>query len=495
MDAPAAYEQLIAHTRKTATLGSAAAVLGWDQQTYLPPGGAGHRGKQLALLAELTHQWSTDARIGDWLSACEASALAADPASDSAVTLFHLRRDYDLATKLPDSLVGEMAEAESTSYNAWKDARAKSDFAAFAPHLQNSLRLNRAMAECFATHPDPYDTLLDRYEIGATGDWVESVFTPLAASISELLDVVKSEPVSMAQGTFPIEQQTAMCWEVVQAIGFDGERGRLDPTTHPFCTGLGPDDTRLTTRYRDDELLDGISAALHEMGHGLYDQGLRSDQYGLPLGNAVSLGIHESQSRMWENQVGRSRGFCEWWLPILKRYFPDQLNGVSVESLYRALNTAVPSYIRVDADEVTYNLHIVLRFELERALIRGDLSVAELPGAWNERFEQLFGLKVDKDANGCLQDVHWTFAFGYFPTYTLGNLYAAQFYDAAGKELGDLEAQFAAGEFAPLLGWLRRNIHEQGCRHVPGELCKQVTGADLDPNHLLTHLRSRYQRS
>lgn len=487
-----AYERLIEHQRRTATLASAAGVLGWDQQTYLPPAAAPHRGAQAAALAGMVHEWRVDPRLGEWLAACEETP-AENPASQQAVNLRWIRRSYDKAMRLPGELVAEQAEAASSAYDAWKDARARADFTAFQPHLERSLALARREADHLGWETCRYDALLDIYEPGATAAMVSDLFTPLGQELRALLDEVDQSPSEENGVALPaaIPVQEALCREVLAAIGFDFDRGRLDTTTHPFCTGLGPHDVRITTRYHEDDCLDAISGALHEGGHALYEQGLVAEHWGTPMGQTVSLGIHESQSRLWENQVGRSLGFCHFLQALFGKQLPAAAE-IDPERLYAHLNRVTPGFIRVESDEISYNLHIILRFELERAMVEGDLAVADLPGAWNDRFRELFGREVPDDARGCLQDVHWTAAFGYFPTYTLGNCYAAQFFTTACQELGDQEAAFARGDFASLCDWLRTAIHRQGSRYLPHELCAAVTGAELDRSHLLAHLRHRY---
>ena len=408
---------------------------------------------------------------------------------------------------MPAKLVSDLAEACSRAQHAWKSARADSDFAAFRPWLDRVLDLSREKARCLADGKgELYDALIDQYEPGVKASQIEAVFTPLRKQISDLVRTIAENgtPPStevLGRPVSPAKQESFGKF-VAGACGFDFTRGRLDVTTHPFCEGIGPGDTRLTTRYREASWMDSFYGILHEMGHGLYEQGLplggshgmghAPNQFGLPCGEAVSLGIHESQSRLWENAVGRSKAFWTWALPHAKEHFGSVMGDQTPETMARAVNTAEPSLIRVEADEGTYNLHIMIRFGLERALISGDLSTGDLPGAWNEAYKEALGLDVPSDREGCLQDVHWSFGLiGYFPTYTLGNLYAAQFREKAREDNPDLEDQIAAGHFAPLLSWFRSRIHIHGRRYTPAQLCERATGRPLSAEPLVNQLKAK----
>jgi carboxypeptidase Taq len=465
----------------------------------MPRAGAPLRALQLATLSTLVHERRTDPRVGELIAACEGDAdLTAD--ARTAANLREIRRDYDLATRLPASLVRDFAETTSLALEAWKDARERSDFAAFAPWLEKVVRLNRAKAECYggsASGDGLYDALLDEYEPGMRTAEIERVFGALRAELTPLIAQIADAPQRPSDAPYhvelPIERQQRFNQEIAAQIGFDFGAGRLDTSTHPFCTGLGPGDTRLTTRYRGDAFPDALSSTLHEAGHGLYEQGLpKAAHWGEPLGEAASLGIHESQSRLWENMIGRSRPFWEWALPRANDAFGGALGAFSVNDMYGTMNLVQPGLIRVDADEATYNLHIMLRFDLERALLTGDLPIAELPGAWNARIAEDLGLAVPDDRRGCLQDIHWAMgSIGYFPTYTLGNLYAAQLWEAIRASIPDADEQIRAGDFAEVLGWLRRNIHQHGRRYPAPELCELATGAPLSAEPLLRYLRGR----
>ena len=496
------YERLVAHIADASLLGSTASILGWDQETMMPDGGLEHRSRQLAQLARMSHEMATDPRVGEWLGACEADrSLMADPLSAEAVNVREIRRAYDRATKLPASLVEELAKASSIGQHEWAEARKASDFARFRPHLARIVDLLRQKAKCFGWGPggEAWDALADDYEAGCTAASVTAVFTPLRERLTKLVHAIldaqskgRTPPEAFNDFAVPIEVQEAFARHVTAQLGFDYGRGRLDRSTHPFCGGSHCNDVRMTSRYNERVLLDGLGSAMHETGHGIYEQGLRADQIGLPMGESVSLGIHESQSRMWENQVGRGRAFWTWAMKELPRFAGDGVRRFSLDDFYGAANVVEPGFIRVDADEATYNLHIMIRFEIERAVLRGDLEVGGIPEVWNTAYKDYLGLTVPDDRRGCLQDIHWSMAaMGYFPTYTLGNLFAAQFFEAAREQLPGLEDGFTRGEFAPLKRWLNTKIHEQGKRFHSGNLCVQVTGKPLSAEPLMRHLEGK----
>jgi len=491
------YVQLVAALREIALLNSVSSVLGWDERTQLPPKGAEHRSNQSALLARMAHEQFTSPRIGELLAGVEGSELVRDPHSDAAVNVRETRRRYDRQRKLPASLVEEMEKTAVLAQQAWVEARKKSDYAMFRPWLEKTLGLKKREAECVGYDGGHvYDALLDPFEPHETTAGLRRVFESLREPLVELIGRITSSgrkaPVEILERHYPAAAQEKLAREAAAAVGFDFQAGRLDVSVHPFCSGLGPGDTRLTTRYDERYFGDAFFGVLHETGHGLYDQGLPAEHFGTPLGNSISLGIHESQSRMWENFVGRSRSFWRHFFPKAKEAFGQTLADVGEEQWVFAVNDVRPSFIRTESDEATYNLHVLLRFELEQAMLTGDLGLGDLPAAWNERMEEYLGITPPDDARGCLQDIHWSGgAIGYFPTYTLGNLYAAQFFEQAKKELGDLDGSFAGGDFAPLLGWLRKNIHSQGERYTARDLVKRVTGRDLSAEPLLNHLRAK----
>lgn len=489
-------DALVARLKESALLGSCAAVLGWDEQTYLPSGGAEHRANQLALLAGMTHERATDPAIGDLLLELEGNSELDSESADAALVR-EARRDFDRKTRLPRRLVEELSRVCTLSQQAWVDARRKQDFSAFQPWLEQVVRLKREEATTLSTEGEAYDALLDDYEPGATSATIVAAFESLRAELVKLLEEIRGSkhqpPRELLTRSYPVAAQQAFGRRAAEMIGFDFERGRLDEAAHPFCSGIGPGDCRLTTRYAENLFPQAFFGTLHEAGHGLYEQGLPADRYGTPLGEACSLGIHESQSRMWENLVGRSRAYWEAMFPAARAMFSGALQDVEMDAFLRAINDVRPSFIRVEADEVTYNLHIMLRFELERLLIGNQLAPADLPDAWDDAFERDFGLRPENPAEGCLQDIHWSAGLiGYFPTYSLGNMYASQFFQQAERDLGDLEAQFARGQFMPLKDWLVENIHQHGRRFQPAALVERVTGAAPSPEPLVAHLRSKY---
>ncbi|MDQ3332389.1 MAG: carboxypeptidase M32 [Planctomycetota bacterium] len=490
------FDDLITRLKQTAVLASCSAVLGWDEQTSLPPGGAEHRAEQLGLLAGLVHQRATDPRIGELLSELEASNHFSPETADGAL-LREARRDFNRKTKLPQRLVEQLSRTTTLSQQAWVDARKRKDFNTFQPWLEQVVTLKREEADALSAGGEKYDSLLDDYESGATSALIAEAFAALRTELVPLLEAIRTSGIqpdaSLITRRFPVDAQRAFGRAAAKAIGFDFQRGRLDEAAHPFCSGIGPGDCRLTTRYDEYHFPQAFFGTLHEAGHGLYEQGLPAERFGTPLGEACSLGIHESQSRMWENFVGRSWAFWSHFFPQAQRAFPEALTGVDAESLYRAVNDVRPTFVRVEADEVTYNLHIMLRFELERPLIAGDLSPADVPEAWDAIFQRDFGLKPSNVSEGCLQDIHWSAGLiGYFPTYTLGNMYAAQLFEQARADLGDLDAMFRAGEFEPLKSWLVENVHQHGRRYRPTELIERVTGAAPSPAPLVAHLRTKY---
>jgi carboxypeptidase Taq len=493
-----AYDELRERLREAQTLVSVVELLGWDQETLMPRKAARFRAQEKALLSTLAHRRATLPRLGELLAECEDDDdLGADPAV--AANLLEIRRAYDRSVKLPEELVAEISETGSLALEAWKEARERNEFSLFLPWMEKQVLLNRRKAECwgFPAGGELYDALLDDFEPETTAVDVEGLFGPLREELTPLIESLISSPHQPSDAPLHVDLPEALQHTfnlaLLERIGFDGEAGRLDTSTHPFSVGLGPGDTRITTRYRSDAWLDAFGSTLHEAGHALYEQGLPKERFlGQPLGESLGLGIHESQSRLWENHVGRSHEFCRWVLPELRRHFGAPLEAATVDDLYAALNTVRAKEIRVESDEATYHLHVMLRFDLERAMIRDDLRPADLPAAWNERVKRDLGLEVRDDARGCLQDVHWSMgAIGYFPTYTLGSLYAAQLWEALIESVPDLPEQVAGGEFGVLLDWLRRNVHVHGRRFPAAELCRRVTGRPLGHEPLMRHLNGK----
>jgi carboxypeptidase Taq len=493
------YEQLVALLREGAVLSSAAHLLNWDQETMMPPAAAPARAEELALLARLAHERLTHPGIEELLDGCDADPeLAAD--ERTAANLREIRRDYERARKLPAELVAEISLTNSKAMEAWKRARDSRDYGIFCPWMEKQIDLNRRKADCYGLPEggERYDALLEEYEPGMTAARLEEMFEPLRVELIALIAEITasgrqpsqaSQQVSVAQ---PLQHELNLL--VLKRLGIDLDASRLDTSVHPFSTGIAPGDTRITTRYQDGCFADSLGSTLHEAGHALYEQGLpKRRHWGEPLGEAMGMGTHESQSRLWENHVGRSRVFWQWALPQVRKVFGSAMDSFDVDDLYGAVNAVRPNLIRVESDEATYNLHIMLRFDLERALLRGDLAAADLPHAWNERMRQDLGLEVPDDTRGCMQDIHWSMgAIGYFPTYTLGNLYAAQYWEAINGAIDDLEVRIASGDFSALLDWLRENIHAHGRRYHAEELCRALTGSDLHHAPLVNHLRTKY---
>ncbi|TVQ33150.1 MAG: carboxypeptidase M32 [Phycisphaeraceae bacterium] len=494
----AAYTELLARLRAGATLGAAGSVLSWDQETRMPPKAAEHRAEQLSMIARLVHERMTDPALGELIEKCEADAsLTGDPVESA--NLREIRRDYDRARKLPTELVSEMSETNSRAMEAWKAARKKSDFSMFLPWLEKQVALNLRKAECYGAPAggELYDALMEDYEPGMTAKQVDAVFTPLRAALAPMIEQVagarKKPDNAVNTVKAPLDRQIEFNKLIAARVGYDFDAGELAVSTHPFSSSIGIGDVRMTTRYAEDHIPEAVSTTLHESGHSLYEQGLpREERFGQPLAEAVSLGIHESQSRLWENQVGRSPEFWTWALPEANRIFDGAFKKFTPDDVSAAMNAVKPWFIRVESDEATYNLHIMLRFDFERALIRGDMKPKDLPGAWNERMKKDLGLDVPDDARGCLQDVHWSMgSIGYFPTYTLGTLYAAQMWETIRKAIPDLDQRQAKGDFAPLLAWLRENVHAHGRRFTAPELCERLTGNPLSHKPFMSYMEAK----
>jgi carboxypeptidase Taq len=492
-----AYEALLQRVKECRLLESCAHLLGWDERTYMPRRGSMHRGEQMALLARLGHEMFTSPAIGDHLGQVEKSNLIVDPDSLEAANIREIRRAYDRAVKLPKRLVEELARTTTQAQQVWETARRDDNFMLFQPWLDKIVKLKREEAQAVGFKEAPYDALLDEYEPGATTAEITCVFADLKAQlvplIASVMDSGKRPPTDILQREYPVDRQAIFGQAAAAAIGFDFSAGRLDVTTHPFCSTPGPGDSRLTTRYNPRQFNEGFFGILHEAGHGIYEQGLLPEHFGTPCGSAASLGIHESQSRLWENQIGRSRLFWEHFFPRARQVFFDALDNVTLDDFVLAINDVRPSFIRIEADEATYNLHIILRFELEQALVSGDLASADVPGAWNDKFQMLLGMTPPSYRLGCLQDIHWSFGgIGYFPTYTLGNLYAAQFMEQIRVELPDLDDGIRLGDFGDLKRWLNARIHCHGQRWRAAELCRRVTGRTLSPRPLVQYLRQKF---
>ena len=487
-----AYQELTELCEEVSLLGGTASTLGWDQETYMPAKGLEYRAKQLSYLSGKTHELSTG---DDFKKKLEAAEAAGGDSVTEKANLREWRHRFDKSNKLPQELVERGSRTTSLAKNAWADAREKNEFSLFAPHLEKLLAIAKEKAELWGYEDEPYDALLGCYERGAKTADVAKIFGEFQPKVTELarkaVEKTAANPARKLTGDFPIEKQQILNQEVAESIGFDFDGGRIDTTTHPFCTTLGPQDVRLTTRYYAHDFTASLFGVMHEAGHGLYEQGIPADQYALPSGRAVSLGIHESQSLLWEAHVGRSRGFWNKWFSRVQELFP-QMQDWSVEEFMQTINQAKYSQIRVDADEATYDLHIMLRFNLEREILNGDIAVADIPAAWNERFEKMFGMRPESDAKGCLQDIHWSMGgLGYFSTYSLGNLNASQLFHKACEDRA-VRTAFDAANYAPLLEWMRTNIHAHGSTYHPQDLMTKASGEGTNPKYHLAHLERRF---
>ncbi|HMF17180.1 MAG TPA: carboxypeptidase M32 [Gemmataceae bacterium] len=497
MTPQAAYDELLRRSREEVLLRSCAAVLEWDELTYMPPGGVTGRANQLAYLAGLEHDRATDPRLGELLATVEGSKLVADADDLPAVNVREIRRSYDRLTRLPRKLVEELARLVPLAQQQWSTSRQEADFASFRPWLEKIVALKRQEADCIGFAAEPYDALLEDYEPGTRTQDIVGLFGSLRDELAGLVRAIgqsrKRIKSAILRRTYAADSQQSFGREVASALGFDFERGRVDQAVHPFCTQIGMSDCRIAIRYSTNNFSDAFFSLLHEVGHGLYDQGLDPAHDGTPMGTVTSVGLSESQARLWENLVGRSLPFWKYFFPRARQAFPEALGKVSLGDFHAAINQVGPSLNRVQADEVTYNLHILIRFELERDLVKGDLSVADLPAAWNDAYKRTLGIVPANDAEGCLQDGHWSEGLiGYFPTYTLGNLFAAQLFAKARAELGNLDQAFAHGQFAGLLDWLRDQVYRHGSRYPAPRLIERASGAKPDHRPLIQGLREKY---
>jgi carboxypeptidase Taq len=495
---PAELVALRARMAELTDLESLGALMFWDQNVMMPPGGAGARADMADTLERTHHARATDPELGRLLDALEPWAAGQDPDSDDARLVHWARRDFEKAVRVPADLAAEITRAKAVGLQAWQEALAAGDFSHFRDALKRQVELRHEYVRCFEGFAHPYDALLDDFEPGLTTAELKPVFAQLRDGLVPLVaatgDPAQARNAGVFNGHYPVAEQRAAMLALLDAIGYDPDHWRLDPAVHPFAQSLAPTDVRLTTKYDESDLGVSLYSVLHEFGHGLYEAAVDPALARTSLAEPVSLGVHESQSRLWENVVGRSRPFCEFLLPLLREQFPASFLGVDVTTLYRAVNSVQPSLVRIEADETTYNLHIILRFELELALMEGTLEVDELPRAWNEATERLLGVPVTSDAEGVLQDTHWGGGMiGYFPTYTIGNLMAAQLWERLEGDLDGVWEQIASGDFGPLREWLRVNVHHHGRKLYPRELLGRVTGEDLRVEPFLGYLRAKLE--
>jgi carboxypeptidase Taq len=494
----AKIDELKGRLREAFDLEMTAALLRWDQATYMPPGGAPARGRQLALVSRLAHQRFTDPEIGRLLDTLERETANAPFDSDEASLVRVTRRDYDRATRVPDELVAEMQSHATESYQAWTEARPANDFARVQPLLEKTLDLSRRFSDCFPGHEHIADPMIDYSDPGMKASEVSAIFAALRARLVPIVRAIAEKPPAddtCLRHKTASEKQLAFGLGVIKRYGYDFSRGRQDMTHHPFMTKFSLGDVRITTRFREDDLTDSLFSTLHEAGHAMYEQGIDMRHEGTPLAHGASSGVHESQSRLWENQVGRSRGFWNHFFPEMQRAFPAELGSTTADQFYRAINKVAPSLIRTDADEVTYNLHVMIRFDLELQMLEGKLAIKDLPEAWRARYQSDLGVSSPDHKNGALQDVHWYSGQigGVFQGYTLGNIMAAQFLGAAVKAHASIPSEIERGEFATLHGWLRENIYQHGAKYTADELVRRVTGGPMTIEPYLAYLWGKYQ--
>ena len=489
-------KQLKTLLAEVADLNATQAVLGWDQQTYMPQGGNEARGNQLATIGKISHQKFTSDEIGKLLGDLEKEYEGADPDSDDLRLLKVTRHDYDQATRVPSEFVAEFAVVTSKAFEAWMEARGKSDFSIFQPHLEKIVELNQRYVSFFPPADHPYDVLLDQFERGMKTADVKAIFDALRPQQVELLRAIAEKP-QVDDSFLHIEYDEQKMWDFSEVIatkfGYDWERGRQDKSAHPFTTNFSINDVRITTRFEEDNPTVMLFSTMHETGHGLYELGSNQAYERTPLAGGASLAVHESQSRMWENLVGRSLPFWEYFYPEFQKLFPEQVGNVDLETFYKGINKVESSLIRVNADEATYNMHIMLRLELEIGMVEGTVKVKDLPEIWNAKMNDYLGIAPPDDAKGVLQDVHWSGGMlGYFSTYALGNLISAQLWEKIATDIPDLSDQFRAGEFGALLTWLREKIHVHGNKFEPQELVQRVTGSKIDSAAYVRYLKQKY---
>jgi len=490
------FETFKAYMAEITDLSKAQAVLGWDQRTMMPPLGAPARAEQLASLARVIYDKATSDTLGHMLDELHPYEESLPYESDEASLIRVTRRDYEKLRRVPADLRVEMTRSSSLASQAWIEARQKADFKLFLPYLEKAVELKKRYIDCFVPFDQAYDVLLDDYEPGMKTSEVQAIFDSLKPGLGPLIRAIGQSPEQVSDaclhGSYPVERQRAFILTILERFGFSDQAWRLDPTVHPFAGGSAPDDIRITTRYYPDFINPALFGSMHECGHGLYENGVSRSLFRTPLARGVSLSLHESQSRMWENLVGRSRPFWRFFYPRIQEAFPEQLGQVDMETFYRAINIIQPSLIRVEADEATYNLHIILRFELEQAIFNGELALRDLPEAWNARMKEYLGVDVPDDARGVLQDIHWSSGqFGYFPTYSLGNIIACQIWEKVLEAMPDLYDQFERGEFTALREWLRDHLHALGRKFTPAETLQKVAGGPISVEPYLRYLTGK----
>ena len=487
------YERYKEKMQRIADLKNATAILQWDRETYLPKKGAVYRGQQLSTLSEIGHQLFSEAELGNILNDLSGKELGFIEKRNIELTL----EDYTKNKKYSSEFVRKLSDQVNKTFHAWIEARRQNRFSVFENDLCALVELKKQETEVLGYQHHPYDALLNEFEKGATVELIDKTFSALLPELKNIITRIINKPQvddSFLRQHFPKQQQWDWGMYLIKQLNFDFEAGRQDISEHPFSTSFNSNDVRITTRIAENDFGNMTWSCIHEVGHALYEQGLPLEQYGLPSGEACSYSIHESQSRLWENNVGRSKKFWQYYLPQLQKYFPEQLGSISLDQFYKGINKVQPSLIRTEADELTYHFHIYIRYELEKKLIEGSISAKEIPEFWKQQYKDLLEVNVVDDKNGSLQDVHWSHgSFGYFPSYSLGSLYAAQFFSTANKDLKNLEEQVGEGSFLNLLDWLRKNIHSQGRTYMCEELCKKITGNTLQIEHFTDYMLHKYK--
>lgn len=490
---PELYASYVSRMQRIADIKNASALLQWDQETYLPPKGAHFRGQQISTLSELAHQQFSDDKLGDLL---QELASRGDLSFEQQRNVERTLEDYTRNKKYSSAFVRKLSEQVNKAFHSWIESRKQNAFLVFSPDLDNLVALKKEETDILGYEGHPYNALLDEFEKGATVELVDRTFAGLLPSLKALTDKIAARPQvddSFLSQHFPKQQQWDWGLYLLRQLNYDFEAGRQDLSEHPFSISFGPQDVRITTRVDEADFGNMTWSTIHEAGHALYEQGLPSAEYGLPSGEACSYSIHESQSRLWENNVGRGLPFWQHYFPELQRHFPQQFGNLDAGQFYRGINKVQPSLIRTEADEITYHFHVFIRYELEKRLIEGSISTGDIPAFWNEQYKKLLEVDVPDDKRGCLQDVHWSHgSFGYFPTYSLGSFYAAQFFQTAKAQLGGLEEDLRGGQTAPLLAWLRKEIHAKGRLYQSEELCAAVSGQGLDVSYFLGYLLQKY---
>lgn len=492
-----AYKELFEHSKKIKLLESVSQLLGWDQETYMPKAAVKARAEQCELITSLAHQERTSRAYAERLGKL-VDLETGEIKGEEKAALKQWYRDYKKAMALPNEFVRSFAKLTSESLMAWQKARAESDFSLFAPYLDKILSHCRQKADYLGYEKHPYNALLDEYEPEMTVDQLDPLFADLGTHLKSLLDAIskkKAPNTKFLHGKFSHTKQMEFGKFILEKMGFDFDHGRLDLSTHPFSVAMHPTDSRITTRMHTTSVFDCISAVLHEGGHALYEMGLLPDYYGSPIGEAISLGIHESQSRFWETRIGQSYSFWKYFLPPLRKLFQTKLGNVTLDQFYHAINSVHPTYIRVEADEVTYCLHVILRYEIEKQMIAGSLSTKEIPELWNFLMDSLLGIKPKNDKEGCLQDIHWSMGgIGYFPTYALGNIYAGQLFESFAKDYPDFDQRLAKGDLLFAKTWMNTHVHQHGRAYSPSELIKHITAKKISSTPYLNYLKEKYTK-